>query len=44
MKVIYSPFDLEAGWQGMDHPLAKAYAPDSALKLGINIVMYAMTH
>ncbi len=44
VKVIYSPFDLEAGWQGMDHPLAKAYAPDSALKLGINIVMYAMTH
>ena len=44
VKVIYSPFDLEAGWQGMEHPLAKAYAPDSALKLGINIVMYAMTH
>ena len=44
VKVIYSPFDLEAGWQGMDHPLAKAYTPDSALKLGINVVMYAMTH
>ncbi len=44
VKVIYSPYDLEAGWQGMDHPLAKAYVPDSALKLGINIVMYAMTH
>lgn len=44
VKVIYSPFDLEAGWQGMDHPLARAYGPDSALKLGINIVMYAMTH
>ena len=44
VKVIYSPFDLEAGWQGMDHPLARAYTSDSALKLGINIVMYAMTH
>ncbi len=44
VRVIYSPFDLEAGWQGMDHPLAKAYTPDSALKLGINVVMYAMTH
>ena len=44
VKVIYSPFDLEAGWQGMDHPLAKAYEPDSALKLGVNIIMYAMTH
>ena len=44
LKVIYSPFDLEAGWQGMDHPLAKAYMPDSAVKLGMNIIMYAMTH
>jgi hypothetical protein len=44
VKVIYSPFDLEAGWQGMDHPLAKACAPDSALKLGVNIILYAMTH
>ena len=44
VKVIYSPFDLEAGWQGMDHPLARAYTSESALKLGINIVLYAMTH
>lgn len=44
VKVIYSPYDLEAGWQGMEHPLALAYEPDSALKLGINIIMYAMTH
>lgn len=44
LKVIYSPFDLEAGWQGMDHPLAKAYEPESAMKLGVNVIMYAMTH
>jgi Domain of unknown function (DUF4159) len=44
LKVIYSPFDLEAGWQGMDHPLAKGYEPNSAVQLGINIIMYAMTH
>jgi hypothetical protein len=44
LKVIYSPMDLEAGWQGMEHPLAKAYEPNSAVQLGINIVMYAMTH
>ena len=43
-KVIYSPIDLEAGWQGLDHPLAKAYQPESAMKLGVNIIMYAMTH
>ena len=44
LKVIYSPFDLEAGWQGMEHPLAKAYEPEGAMQLGMNIVMYSMTH
>jgi hypothetical protein len=44
LKVIYSPLDLEAGWQGMDHPLARAYEPECAMKLGVNVIMYAMTH
>src|SRR5208283_5101007 len=34
LKVIYSPFDLEAGWQAVDYPLASAYEPNSALQLG----------
>jgi hypothetical protein len=44
VKVIYSPIDLETGWQGLNPPLARAYQPDDALKLGVNIIMYAMTH
>jgi hypothetical protein len=44
LRVIYSPYDLEAGWQGCEHPLARAYEPDTAMRLGVNIVMYAMTH
>lgn len=44
LRVIYSPFDLEAGWQGCEHPLARAYAPESAMQLGVNVIMYAMTH
>ncbi|MEI7729450.1 MAG: DUF4159 domain-containing protein [Verrucomicrobiota bacterium] len=44
IKVIYSPFDIEMGWQGMDHPLAKGYDPESAAQLGVNMVMYTMTH
>jgi hypothetical protein len=44
LRVLYSPFDLEVGWTGLDHPLAKGYLPDSAMQLGINIVVYAMTH
>ena len=27
-----------------EHPLAKAYEPHSGMQLGVNIVMYAMTH
>ena len=44
VKVIYSPIDLETGWQGLNPPLARAYQPPDALKLGVNIIMYAMTH
>ena len=44
VRVIYSPFDLEAGWQGCDHPQARAFEAESAMQLGINIAMYAATH
>ena len=44
LRVIYSPYDLEAGWQGCEHPLIRGYESFSAMQLGINIVMYAMTH
>jgi hypothetical protein len=44
LRVLYSLYDLEAGWAGLDYPLARAYAPETALPLGVNIVAYAMTH
>ncbi len=44
LRVIYSPYDLEAGWSGCEYPLARAYDSDSALKLGMDLVMYAVTH
>jgi hypothetical protein len=44
LRVIYSPFDMEAAWQGYEYPLAKAYEPDSGTQLGVNLIMYAMTH
>ena len=44
LRVIYSPLDLEVGWTGLDHPLAKGFEPDSSMQLGMNIVVYAMTH
>lgn len=44
LRVFYSPFDLAAGWQGDEHPLAYGYAPGDALKIGANLVVYFMTH
>ena len=44
LRVVYSRFDLAAGWQGDDHPLALAYLPGDALPLGANIFAYFMTH
>jgi hypothetical protein len=44
LKIIYSPYDLELGWQGLEQPLAKGYESSSAMALGLNIVLYAMTH
>jgi len=44
LRVMYSRYDLGGGWQGTDHPLSFGYASEDALKLGANIVVYAMTH
>ena len=44
LKVIYSPYDVEAGWMGLEPPLALAYDSSTATKLGVNIVVYAVTH
>ncbi|MBI4024107.1 MAG: DUF4159 domain-containing protein [Verrucomicrobia bacterium] len=44
LRVIYSPYDIEAGWIGLDYPMAKTLLPDSATQLGMNIFAYAFTH
>jgi hypothetical protein len=44
VRVIYSPIDLEAGWEPTEYPMALAYRPDTATPLGMNILMYAATH
>jgi len=42
--VVYSPYGLGGGWRGLDHPFGRDIAHEDALKLGVNIVLYAMTH
>jgi hypothetical protein len=44
VRVIYSPIDLEAGWESTEYPMAIAYRADTATPLGMNILMYAATH
>jgi len=44
IRVIYSPFDMAAGWQGDDHPLARGYEPGDALRLGADLITYCITH
>ena len=44
LRVIYSPIDVEAGWSECEYPLALAYRSETALPLGMNILLYSSTH
>jgi hypothetical protein len=44
IRVIYSQYDLEGGWNEIRYPLSRGYMPESAKKLGANIIMYVMTN
>jgi hypothetical protein len=43
-RVIYSAYDLSAAWLGCDYPLARGYEAQSGSELGMNLLLYAMTH
>ena len=43
LALVYSPFALNVGWRLKLLPYALGYAPKSALDLGTNIVMYALS-
>jgi hypothetical protein len=42
--VIYSKLSLSGGWEQLPRAYNKGYADEDALKLGVNIFMYAVTH
>jgi len=44
LRVIYSPYDLEAGWLEVHYPLMRGYESVSAQRLGMNVILYLMTH
>jgi hypothetical protein len=43
LAVIYSPYDLSAGWEKAVAPYALGYEAKSAMDLGINVFYYALT-
>jgi hypothetical protein len=43
LVVVYSPISLNVGWRLRPVPYAVAYQPKSALDLGVNTVMYAVS-
>ncbi|MFH0963576.1 MAG: DUF4159 domain-containing protein [Planctomycetota bacterium] len=44
LVVIYSKYGLGESWEEVERPYALAYEGDSALKIGMNCVVYALTH
>jgi len=42
--VVYSPFGLAGGWEMSQNPYAHGLEDASAIQLGQNILMYAVTH
>jgi len=44
LAVVYSRFGLGSVWDEYERPYARAYAPADALRLGTNVLVYAMTH
>jgi hypothetical protein len=44
IPVIYSPLSLSAGWEQLPRAHNKGYADSDALRLGVNIFMYVVTH
>ncbi len=44
LAVIYSRFDLGNGWEQFPHPYSYGLKDESALQIGTNVLVYAVTH
>jgi len=44
LAVIYSRYGLGTEWDGQQRPYALAYQTEDARRLGMNVLIYAMTH
>lgn len=44
LAVVYSRFDLGNGWEQFPHAYSYGYKDESALQIGTNVIVYAITH
>jgi len=44
LAVVYSRFDLGDGWEQFPHPYSYGYSEADALKIGTNLLVYAVSH
>ena len=44
LAVVYSRFGLATQWDGQERPYGLAYESEDALRIGLNVLVYAMTH
>jgi len=44
LAVIYSRFDLGNGWEQFPHPYSYGLKDESALQIGTNVIVFAVTH
>lgn len=42
--IVYCKYDLANGWEDSTGPFSSSYSPQDAIRLGLNIILYAMTH
>ncbi|MBN1918046.1 MAG: DUF4159 domain-containing protein [Verrucomicrobia bacterium] len=44
LVLVYSRYDLGNGWEQIPHPHTRGVASSDAFKIGINAIIYTMTH
>jgi hypothetical protein len=44
VRVVYSRFDLGCGWEGAEHPWTRGVERKDAVRIGVNVIVYALTH
>ena len=44
LSVVYAPYSLGNGWEQIPYAYNLGYADSDALRVGVNILIYAMTH